>query len=83
MGVLIESVTNFSSGSGGVSTGRNLSQSSALPTTTTRVVGILQMVFTNLITTIHVNMIVDQPLMNSMAIGRCRSVDVMHSKGEY
>jgi hypothetical protein len=59
MGVLIESVTNFSSGSGGVSTGRNLSQSSALPTTTTRVVGILQMVFTNMIITIHVNMIAD------------------------
>jgi hypothetical protein len=38
-----------------------------LPTATIGVVGILQMVFTNLITATHGNMIANQPLMNSMA----------------
>jgi hypothetical protein len=48
-GILIKSTTKLGSGSSGVSIIRNLSQSLALPTTTTGVVGILQMVFTNLI----------------------------------
>jgi hypothetical protein len=51
------SATKLGSGSSGVSTIRNLNQSLALPAAITRVVNILQMVFTNLITTIHVNRI--------------------------
>jgi hypothetical protein len=58
-GILIGSVTKLGSELGGVLIGRNLSRSSVLPITTTRVVGILQMVFTNMIITIHVNMIAD------------------------
>jgi hypothetical protein len=50
-------------GSNGVSTRRNLSRSSMLPTTTIGFVGILQMVFINPITTIHGNMTTDRPLM--------------------
>jgi hypothetical protein len=81
--VLIRSTTKLGSGLGGVSTVRNLSRSSALPIATTKVVGIPQMVFTNPITTTHVNKTIDRPLMSSMAIGGCRSVDVMHSRGGY
>ncbi len=55
-GVLIGSVAKLGSGSSGVLVGRNLSRSSALPTTTTTVVGILQMVITNLIMATHGNM---------------------------
>ncbi len=33
--------------------------------------------------TIHVNMTTDPPLMNSIAVKKCRCVDVVHSKGEY
>jgi hypothetical protein len=54
-GILIGFVTKLGSRSCGVSVVRNLNQSSALPTITTRVVGTLQMVFTNLMTTTHVN----------------------------
>jgi hypothetical protein len=54
-GVLIGSTTKL--GSGGVSTVRNLNRSSTLPTAITRVVGIPQMVFTNLIMITHVNRI--------------------------
>jgi hypothetical protein len=81
--VLIGFPTKLGSGLGGVLVIRNLSRSLALPTTTTRVVGIPQMVFTNPITIIHVNRIANRPLMNSMATKRCRSVDVVHSKGGY
>jgi hypothetical protein len=55
----------------------------ALPTTIIGVVSILQMVFTNLITYTHGNKTVDQPLLNSMAVGRHKSVDAVHSKGGY
>jgi hypothetical protein len=41
------------------------------------------MVFTNPIITTHVNKIVDQPLMSSMAVGRCKNANVMHSKVGY
>jgi hypothetical protein len=58
-----------------------LSQSLTLPTTTTRVVGIPWMMFTNPITTIHVNRTANRPPMSSMAIGGCKSVDVVHLKG--
>ncbi len=54
-GVQIRPITKLGGRSCGVSTIRNLSQSSALPTTTIRVVGILQMVFINPIRTTHVN----------------------------
>ncbi len=81
--VLIGSIAKLGSGSSGVLVVRNLSQSSTLLAATTRVVGILQMVFINPITTIHVNKIADRPLMNSMAIGGCRSVDVVHLRRGY
>ncbi len=55
----------------------------ALPTTTTRVVGIPQMVFTNPITSIHGNRITHRPLMSLIAIRGCKSVDIVHSRGGY
>jgi len=58
-GVVIGSAAKLGSKLGGVLVLRNLNQSSALPTSTTRVVGIPQMVFTNSITNTHVNMITD------------------------
>jgi hypothetical protein len=68
--ILIRSTTKLGSGSGGVSIGRKLNGNLTLPTTTTKVVGTPQMVFTNpIITTTHVNRIADQPLMNSMDVG--------------
>jgi len=82
-GVLIGSATKLGDRSSGILVVRNLNRSLALPTTTTRVVGIPQMVFTNPIIIIHVNRTVDSPLMNSMAVGGCKSVDVMHSRGGY
>jgi hypothetical protein len=58
-GILIGFVTKLGSRLNGVLVRRNLSRSLALPKTTIGVVGILQMVFTNPIMTIHVNKIVD------------------------
>jgi hypothetical protein len=52
-GVLIGSVTKFGSRSNGISTIKNLSQSLTLLKAITRIVGILQMVFINSITTTH------------------------------
>ncbi len=49
----------------------------------TGVVGIHQMVFTNLIMTTHVNKTAHRPLMNLMAVKRHKSGDVVHSKGRY
>ncbi len=54
-GVLIRFATNLCHGSSRILAGRNLSRSLGLPTTTNGVVGTFQMVFTNLIMTIHVN----------------------------
>ncbi len=62
---------------------RNLSCSLALRATSTRVVGTPQMVFINPITTIHVNMTTNRPLMNSMAIGEYRSADATNPRGGY
>jgi hypothetical protein len=56
-GILIRFVTKLSNGLGGVSIGRNLNRSLALPTIITKVVGTPQMVFTNPIMTTHVNRI--------------------------
>jgi hypothetical protein len=53
-GVLIGSATKLRSGLGGILAVRNLNQSSTLPISTIRVLGIPQMVFTNLTIT-HVN----------------------------
>ncbi len=82
-GVLIGSTTKLGSGSNRVSVRRNLNKSSTLPIATTRVVGTPQMVFANLIMSSHVNMTIDQPLMNSMATKRYKSVDAMNPKGGY
>jgi hypothetical protein len=60
-----------------------LSWSATLLATTTRVVGILQMVFTNSIMITHVNWVVDWPLMNWMVTGGYRSVHVVHPRGGY
>jgi hypothetical protein len=54
-GILIGFVAKLDNGLGGVSTGRNLSQNSALPMATTRIIGTPKMVFTDLIMIIHVN----------------------------
>ncbi len=80
-GVLIGSITKL--GLGGVSTVRNLNRSSPLPTTNTGVVGIPQMVFTNLIMISHVNRIANQPLMSSMVTGRYKSANAMNPKRGY
>jgi hypothetical protein len=72
-GMLIGSTVNLGSGLNGVLVGRNLSRSSVLPTTTIGIVGTLQMVFTNMIMTTHVNMIINRPSMSSMAIGRYKN----------
>jgi hypothetical protein len=82
-GVLIGFATKLGSGSSGVSTIWNLSRSSTLSTTTIKVVGIPQMVFTNPITTIHVNRTTYRPLMSSMIVGRYKNVDAMHLRGGY
>jgi hypothetical protein len=68
-GLVIEFVTNLEGGSDGFLTRRNLNRSSRLLASNTRVVGTPQMVFTNPIMTTHVNKIVDQLLMSSIAIG--------------
>ncbi len=82
-GVLIRSVANLSSRSGGVSAIRNLNWSSALPIATTGVVSILQMVFINMITVTHVNMTTYWPLMNSMVVGRYKNANVVHPRRGY
>jgi hypothetical protein len=56
-GTLTGSITNLGCGSRRVSTRRNLSRGFGLPFTTTKVVGTPQIMFTNLIITIHVNTI--------------------------
>jgi hypothetical protein len=45
---------------------------STLPTTIIGVIGMPQMVFTNLIMTIHVNKTTNQPLISSMVVKRYR-----------
>jgi hypothetical protein len=82
-GELIESIIKLGSRSSGVLAIRNLSQSLALPTITNGVVGTLQMVFTNLIMTTHVNKTIDRPLLSSMAIGRYKSANVANQRGGY
>jgi hypothetical protein len=67
-GLVIEFVTNLGGGLDGFLTRRNLNRNSRLLTPNTRVVGTPQTVFTNPIMTTHVNKIVDQLLMSSIAI---------------
>jgi hypothetical protein len=67
-GMLIGFIVNLGNRSNGVLVGSNLSRSSILPTTTTRIVGTPQMLFTNMIMTTHVNMTRNRPSMSSMAI---------------
>ncbi len=82
-GVLLRFVTKLGSRLGGVLVIRNLSRNLTLPIAITKVVGIPQTVFTNSITTTHVNMIANQPLMNLMVVRRYRSVNVTHPKRGY
>ncbi len=82
-GILIGTATKLGSILGGISAARNLNQSSALPTTTIGVVGTPQMVFTNPITTTHVNRKPDRPLMSSMVVGGYKSVDVANPRKGY
>jgi hypothetical protein len=77
-GILIGSTTKLGNGLGGVSARRKLSGSMALSTTTTRVVGTSQMIFTNLMMTIHVNTTIDRPPMSSMVVGGYKSADAMN-----
>jgi hypothetical protein len=83
MGILIGSATKLGNGSNGVSIVRSLNQSSTLPIATTGIVRKPQMVFTNPISTTHVNMIINWPLMSSMAARGCRSADVVNPKRGY
>jgi hypothetical protein len=82
-GILIGFITILDSGLCGVSTKKKLNGSMALPTTTIRVVGTLQMVFTNPIMTIFVNRITDRPSMSSMVNGGYKSENVVNLKGGY
>jgi len=66
-GVVIGFTTNLGHGSSGFLVGRNLSKSSGLPTTNTRVVGTSQMVFNPIMAT-HVNKIIHRSSMNSINI---------------
>jgi hypothetical protein len=82
-GVLIGSTRKLGSELGGISAGRNLSQSSTLPIITTRVVGTPKMVFTNMIMTFHVNRTTNRPLMNSKATRGYRNVDLANPRRGY
>ncbi len=82
-GVLIGYATNLGSGLAGILARRNLSRSLTLPTIIIRVVGTLQMVFTNPIMNTHVNRTTNLPLMNLMAIGGYKNVDATNPKGGY
>ncbi len=82
-GTLIGFARKLGSGSNGISTIRNLNRSSTLPTSTTGVVGIPQMLVTNLIMIIHVNKIANRPLMSLMVTRRYKSIDAMNPKGGY
>jgi len=82
-GVLIGFVKILGSRLSGVPIGRNPSRNSTLPTTTTRVVGIPQMVLTNLLMATHGNKTIDRPLINSMIVGRCKSANAIYSRGGY
>jgi len=63
-GVLIRFTTKLGNISSGVLVVRNLNRSLALPTTISRVVCTPQMVFTNPITTTHVNKTIDRLFIN-------------------
>jgi hypothetical protein len=82
-GVLIRSIAKLGRGLCGVSIEKKLNGNTTLPTTTTRVVGTLQMVFTNPIMIIHVNRIVDRLAMNSMATRRYKSASVANPRRGY
>jgi hypothetical protein len=82
-GVLIRSATKLGSGSNGISIGRKLNGSSTLPTITTRIVGTPKMVFTIPTMIIHVNRTANQPLMNSMDVGKYRNVNAMNPRRGY
>jgi hypothetical protein len=82
-GILIRSTTKLGSRLSGVLARKNLSWSLELPTITTWIVSILQMVFTNPIMTTHGNKTTNRPLMNLMVVGRCRSTDIVHLRRGY
>ncbi len=75
-GILIGYATNLGRGLGGVLARRNLSRSSGIPISTTRIVGTPQMVFTNLIMTTYVNRTLNQPSMNSIIARRYINTNV-------
>jgi hypothetical protein len=82
-GVLIGYGEKLGSGSGGVSTRKNLNGSLALPIATITIIATLQMVFTNPIMTTHVNRTTNGPLMNSMVAKGYKNVDAMNPKRGY
>jgi hypothetical protein len=83
MEVLIRSITKLGSGSCVVSTRRKLSGNSALPITTTGVVGKPQIKFINPIMTSHVNRIVDRPPMSLMVVGGYKSANAVNPRRGY
>jgi hypothetical protein len=82
-GVLIGFTTKLGSGLGGVLAIKNLSRNLTLLTITIGVIGIPQMVFTNLMITIHMNKTTNRPLMSSMVVGGYKSIDVVHLRRRY
>ncbi len=79
--ILIRFVAKLGNGSNGILVVRNLNQNSTLLAAIIKVVGIPQMVFTNLILTTPMNRIANRPLMNSMVARGYRSENVGHLKG--
>jgi len=80
-GILIRYATKLGSGLGGVLARRNLNRSSTLLIATIGVVGTIQIVFTNLIMTTHVNEIGNQPSMNLMVVGGYKNVAINPRRG--
>ncbi len=82
-GILIGFKPNSNRGSEGALMGRNLSKILGISVATIGVVGTPQMVFINPIMTTHENKIINRPLMNSIIVGRCKSIEVENLGGGY
>jgi len=82
-GVLIGFKPNLSCGSEGALMGRNLSKILGILIATIGVVGTPQMVFINPIMTTHENKTTNQPIMNSIIVGRYKSIEVENLGGGY
>jgi hypothetical protein len=82
-GVLLGFVTKLGNGLGGILVGSNLSQKLTILVATIGVVGKPQIIFTNLISTTHVNKITDRPLVSSMVIGGYKNANIVNLRRGY